>query len=150
MISRVTFKAKFIVIYYKVSFTDDLKYINDTLTDTENNTVSEKARQSTDSNPTLKELIDFQYIFNHDMSQNFSINNTFDYNKSKDLKNINEYKLKQLDDLFENDFKDLDEDLFELKKSSNCRPILIEEKVYDNMRRDENYEGSTAKEGSYI
>ncbi len=84
------------------------------------------------------------------MSQGFSINKTFDYNKSKDLKNINDFKLKQLDEIFENDFNDLDEEIFELEKNmSRCyRPVLIEEKVYDNSNRDQNY--SATIEGSYI
>ena len=83
--SQVTFLwTKVLFFCLKVCFTDDLKYINDTL-DTESNTVSEKARPSTDCDPNLKELIDFQYHFNHDMPQGFSINKTFDYNKSNKL-----------------------------------------------------------------
>lgn len=151
-LKKIQIKNIITVLFFclKVCFTDDLKYINDTL-DTESNTVSEKARPSTDCDPNLKELIDFQYHFNHDMPQGFSINKTFDYNKSKDLKNINDFKLKQLDEIFENDFNDLDEELFELRKNMpRCyRPVLIEEKVYDNSNRDrENY--STTIEGSYI
>lgn len=136
-----------------MSFTDDLKYINDTL-NTENNTISRNARQSTDCNPSLTELIDLQHQFNfNSLPQNSSINKIFDYNRSKDLKNINDFKLKQFDNIFENDFNDLDEDLFELKKdcASNYRPILIEEKIYDNRNREANYqESSKDKEGSYI
>ena len=134
--------------FQKVSFTDDLKYINDTF-DT-NNTITENPITE---NQSLRELIDLQYKFN-DLSKNSSLSKIFDCNKSKDLKNVNELKLKQqLDDIFENDFNDLDENLFQLKYSISETPQqakLIQEKIYDNRDKEMNYEDSKLQEGSYI
>ena len=138
------------IFLLKVSFTDDLRYINDT--------ISSGRTPSENENQSLKDLIDMQYQFNS-MAKNSSLSKIFDYNKEKDLKNIKDFKLKHLDDIFENDFNDLDENLFQLKSTLDIAqqkrqqqqtPVLMEEKIYDNKHKESNFIETSLEEGSHI
>ena len=52
-------------------------------------------------NPSLKELIDLEYAFNNSF-KNASVNESYDIEKNKVLKDIIEFKTKQLDEIFDN------------------------------------------------
>ena len=81
----------------------------------------------------------FQHHFT-DIYNDTSTNKILAYNQSKDIKNIVDFKLKQFEDSFENDFNDLDDDIFEPKINMPIKKktILVEEKFYDNGYRENN------------
>ena len=71
-----------------------------------------------------------------------------DYNRSKDLKNIKDFKLKQLDGvIFENNFNDLDEVFLQIMPN---RKELIGKKIYENTCHDNSDLKEDISESLYI
>ena len=93
-------------------------------------------------------MIDLEYAFNNSF-KNASVNENYDIEKNKVLKDIIEFKTKQLDEIFDNNDVNYFNSDVNTMGSKSTNPTLIDEKIYSDATRNIDND-SDYKENSYI
>lgn len=93
-------------------------------------------------------MIDLEYAFNNSF-KNASVNESYDIEKNKVLKDIIEFKTKQLDEIFDNNDVNYFNSDVNTMGSKSTNPTLIDEKIYSDATRNIDND-SDYKENSYI